>query len=97
MYNTINSTNNNTMNNTLTANELKMKGISAVTPNAKKGMETIITVRGNPEFVILPVREYNRLKDCELESAIMESEEDIKAGRYKKDSIEKHLKRICND
>jgi len=84
------------MNNTVTANELKTKGIKAVENSAKQGMETIITVRGREKYVILTIEEFNHLRECELLSALKETEEDIKNGRYHTGSIEDHIKRVKN-
>lgn len=84
------------MNNTLTANDLKVKGISIVDKYAKKGLETIVTVRGEEKYVIISTVEFNRLRECELTAALVESENDLKSGKYNEDSIEAHLKRIKN-
>ena len=84
------------MNNTITANDLKVRGVSILASHAKKGMETVITVRGQEKYVVLPKDEYNRLREYELTAAIMEAEQDLKNGRYKKGSIEDHIKRITN-
>lgn len=84
------------MNNTITANDLKIKGVSILEAHSKLGMETIITVRGQEKYVVLPKDEYNRLREYELTAAIMEAEQDLKNGRYKKGSIEDHIKRITN-
>lgn len=84
------------MNNTVTANELKTKGVSVIEIYAKKGLETIVTVRGKEKYIIITAREFNRLRECELTAALIESERDIKKGKYH-DSIKKHLKSIKND
>ncbi len=81
------------MNNTVTANELKTRGISTIETYAKKGLETIITVRGKEKYIILTAKEFNRLRECELTAALIESEQDIKKGKYH-DSVKKHLKNI---
>lgn len=96
IYNTITSTIKNTMNNTITANELKTKGISIADDLAKKGLETIVTVRGEAKYVILSKDQYHALKEHELSSALAESERDLKNGKYHEDSVEKHLSRIEN-
>jgi hypothetical protein len=57
------------MNNTLTANDLKTKGISTVDAIAKNGLETFITVRGEQKYVIVTTAEFNRLRECELSAA----------------------------
>lgn len=84
------------MNNTITANELKSKGISIADTFASKGLETIVTVRGEAKYVILPTAEYYALKEHELNAALIESEQDLKNGKYKTSSVEDHLKRIAN-
>lgn len=96
MYNTIVSTNYNTMDNIITANDLKVKGVSAIETFAKKGLETIVTVRGKEKYIILTKTEFDRLRECELTAALAESEQDLKNGKYHEDSIEDHLKRIAN-
>lgn len=85
------------MNNQITANDLKMKGISAVKPFAQKGLETIVKVRGKDEYVILTVAAFNHFRECELTAALMESEQDLKSGKFHKGSIKDHLKRIEHD
>lgn len=84
------------MNNTITANVLKTKGISAVDIFANQGIETIITVRGEDKYVILTKNDFDRLRECELTAAIIESEQDLKNGKYHSSSIEEHIKRIEN-
>ncbi len=84
------------MNNTITANDLKIKGISIAENLAKQGLETIITVRGKAKYVILDTEQYNKLKEYELTIALSEAKQDIKDGRYNKDSINDHIKRIEN-
>lgn len=78
----------------LTANDIKTKGISFVEKLIKKYNEVFITVRGKKKFVILPIEEYERLKEAELEKIIREAEEDYNQGRVIKESAEDHFKRI---
>lgn len=82
------------MTQTITANELKTKGISILNDETSEGDEVIITVRGKNKFVILPMEKYNYLRGCELEAALNESKKDIKEGKIFKESVEKHIKRI---
>ena len=84
------------MNNTITANELKVGGVSALEPIVAQGSEAVITVHGKSTYVVLSTRDYDRLRECELAVALAESEADMKAGRYHEDSVEAHLKRIAN-
>lgn len=85
------------MNNFVTANDLKTKGVSAIEPFAKKGLETIITVRGVDTYVVLTTQSFNHLRECELTAALIESEKDMKNRKYHEGSIEEHLKRISDD
>jgi prevent-host-death family protein len=82
------------MAQTITANELKTKGVSILNDETADGTEVIITVRGKNKFVVLPIKKYNYLRECELEAALLESKRDIKEGRFVKESVEKHIKRI---
>lgn len=82
------------MPQTITANELKTKGVTILDNETSDGTEVIITVRGKNKFVVLPIEKYNYLRECELEAALLESKRDIKEGKFIKESVEKHIKRI---
>ena len=66
----------------ITANELKTKGVSAIQAELEQQTEAVISVRGKQRFVVVDIDHYNYLRECELNAAIMESEADIKAGRF---------------
>jgi len=78
----------------ITANDLKTKGVTILNDETADGAEVIITVRGKNKFVVLPIDKYNYLRECELEAALLESKRDIKEGKFIKESVEKHVKRI---
>ena len=82
------------MNNIITANELKTKGVSIIEEVTTQNTEAIITVRGKNKYVVLSIEEYNHLREYELEAAINESLDDIKAGKVYDESIDEHMKRI---
>ena len=82
------------MTRILTANELKTKGVTAIRKAMTDNTEAIITVRGKTEYVILPIKKYNHLRECELEVAVMESRKDLENGRFIEESVEDHVKRI---
>ncbi|ADK82492.1 MULTISPECIES: type II toxin-antitoxin system Phd/YefM family antitoxin [Sediminispirochaeta] len=84
------------MNNTITANELKTKGVTIIDEVTSRNNEAIITVRGKNKYVVLSIEEYSQLREYELEAAIKESEEDIKNGRIYDESIDDHMKRITS-
>ena len=52
--------------------------------------------RMKQKFVVLTINEYNRLRECELEAAYLESLEDLKEGRFYEDSVDEHIKRITD-
>jgi prevent-host-death family protein len=82
------------MAQTITANDLKTKGVTILTDETADGTEVIITVRGKNKFVVLPIAKYNYLRECELEAALLESKRDVREGKFVKESVEKHIKRI---
>ena len=85
------------MKKILTANELKQKGVSALKVATSDNNEAIITVRGKSEYVVLPIALYNRLREYELEIALIESKEDIKNGNFFEESVEEHIRRITRE
>ena len=84
------------MVNVITANELKVKGVSALDKITSAYNETIISVRGKNKYVVLSIDEYNYLRECELESALIESKKDMEEGKFITGTIDEHIKRITN-
>ncbi len=82
------------MRSTITANELKTKGVTAINQATTDGTEAIITVRGEDRYVVIPIESYNHLRECELEVALTESKKDLKNKRYYKESVKNHIKRL---
>ena len=79
---------------TITANDLKTKGVSAIEPILAENHEAVISVRGKNRFVVMDMTTYNRLREAELEAALSETEQDLKHGRVYRDSVAQHIKRI---
>ena len=84
------------MNNIVTANDLKTKGVTIIEEITSETGEAIISVRGKNKYVVLSIEEYNQLREYELDAALKESQEDVKAGRVVEESIEEHIKRITS-
>jgi prevent-host-death family protein len=82
------------MINQITANDLKVKGITAIDELVTDNDGVVITVRGKEKYVILPIEEYNQLREYELEAAIIETKKDIEDGKFFTGSIEEHIKRV---
>ena len=80
----------------ITANDLKVKGITAINELVSDNNGVVITVRGIEKYVILSIDEYNQLRELELDAAIQESKKEVEAGNFFTGSIEEHLKRITN-
>lgn len=72
--------------NIVTANDLKVKGISAIDEQGEKGV--IVTVHGVEKYIILPIDQYNQMRELELELAVREARSEILEGNYFSDSIE---------
>ena len=81
----------------ITANQLKTKGISALAPIIDKHKAALITVRGENRYVIMDFDTYNHLRECELEAAIVESKRELEQGKVYKDTIDEHISRIVNE
>lgn len=83
--------------NSVTANELKTKGISAVEARLQMDEEVIVTVRGQDKYVIMDLEKYAKLREYELAFAIQEAKADVAAGHYTVESVDEHMKRLMND
>lgn len=80
--------------NTLTANELKTRGVSAVEEGLKHDDELVISVRGQHRYVVMDIEKYNHLRELELTTAVVEAKADYAAGRYTTETVAEHMKRV---
>ena len=80
----------------ITANQLKTKGVSALESTIDEHRAVMITVRGKNRYVVMDLDTYNHLRECELEAAIVETKKEIEQGEVFKDSIDEHMKRITD-
>lgn len=80
--------------NTLTANELKTRGVSAVEEGLKHDDEVVISVRGQQRYVVMDIEKYNQLRELELVAAIAETRVDYDAGRYTTETVAEHMQRL---
>ncbi len=78
----------------ITANDLKTKGVTLLNKETSEDLEVIVSVRGKNKYVIVPIEKYNYLRECELEAALQQTKRDIKEGKFIKESVEKHIKKI---
>jgi hypothetical protein len=82
---------------TLTANELKTRGVSAVEEALQQSEELMISVRGQSRYVIMDIEKYNRLRELELAAAVAETKADYAAGRYTTETIAEHLQKVTDN
>jgi hypothetical protein len=78
----------------ISANDLKTKGISAIEAELAHQPEAMISVRGKDRFVVMDIAHYHYLRECELDAALAETRADLAAGRLVKESAEEHLARL---
>jgi prevent-host-death family protein len=79
---------------TISANDLKIRGVAAVEAALAEQPEAVISVRGKERFVVMDVAHYHYLRECELEAALAETRADLAAGRAVSESPEAHLARL---
>jgi prevent-host-death family protein len=82
--------------NAITANELKIRGISVVEDRLEDEEEVIISVRGKDRYVVMTLEKYARLREFELDMAVMEARADYEAGNSITESVEDHMKRVTD-
>jgi prevent-host-death family protein len=81
----------------ITANDLKTKGIGCIEESLAHQPEAVITVRGKESFVVMKIEHYHYLREMELEAALYESQQDLSAGRFTKDSIDQHVAELFGE
>ena len=80
--------------NTVTANELKTKGISAVEAHLEHESEVFISIRGQNKYVVIDAEKYAQFREFELEQSIKEARADMDAERFNTDSVEQHIQKL---
>lgn len=78
------------------ANDLKIKGVSIIESMLEKLDEVLISIRGKNRFVVVDMNRYNYLRECELEKALRDVQDDIANGRSRVLSSEEHFKELDN-
>ena len=80
----------------ITANELKTKGVSVVEDALRSDDEAVITVRGKETYVIIDINKYSKFREYELEIALQETRADIAASRVIRETVDDHMKRVLD-
>lgn len=79
---------------TISANDLKTKGVKAIEEALTTQPEVAVSVRGQVKYIVMSEEQYQYLRMCELEAALAESKSDIDAGRFVKETAAQHIRRI---
>ncbi len=79
---------------TITANDLKTKGVAAIEAALAEQPDAVVSVRGKDRFVVMELSHYHYLRECELEAALAETRADLAAGRYVVETAAEHAKRL---
>ncbi|MDO8931826.1 MAG: hypothetical protein Q7U97_05485 [Rhodocyclaceae bacterium] len=80
----------------ISANDLKTKGISAIELALRDAPEAMVSVRGKDRFVVMDLAHYHYLRECELDAALAETRADLAAGRFVEESPEAHVARVTS-
>ena len=78
----------------LTANDLKTRGVTAIEESLAHNTEALVSVRGKDRFVVMEVAQYHYLRECELDAALAQSQADVAAGRFVTESAQQHMERL---
>lgn len=79
---------------TISANDLKTKGVKAIEDALTTQPEVAVSVRGKIKYIVMSEEQYQYLRECELEAALAESRADLEAGRFVKETVAQHIRRI---
>ncbi|SFV57556.1 HigA protein (antitoxin to HigB) [hydrothermal vent metagenome] len=78
----------------ISANDLKVKGVSLLDNLLSTLDEVLISVRGKNKYVVVDMARYEYLRECELEQAYRDVQADIQTGNSKVMTAEEHLKEL---
>jgi len=78
----------------IAANELKTRGVSSIEKALQDDDEATISVRGQERYVVMDMKEYNRLRVCELDAALYETRKQVADGDFVEESVDEHLARL---
>jgi hypothetical protein len=81
--------------NSISAHDLRTKGVSTIEQALVDQQAASITVRGQVKYVVMSQEQHTYLRKCELEAARAGSKEDLDTGRFMKESVEHHVMRLA--
>jgi prevent-host-death family protein len=80
----------------ISANDLKVKGVSILESAVQEHGEAVITVRGKSKYVVMSFDTYNKLRESELDLAVKEARADYASGNYTTDTVDGHINRVID-
>jgi hypothetical protein len=75
----------------ITANDLKVQGIKAISREIQENDEAIISFRGKPKYIVVDFKKYDELRTLELDKIYLETMQEIQDGKYKTISADEHI------
>jgi len=82
---------------TVSANDVKKRGVSLFDTLFEKVDELIINVRGKDKYVVLDIERYKEFRANELDLAYMQTMNDLKEGDFKVQSAAEHIAELKDD
>ena len=81
---------------TITANDIKRRGVASIAEILENSQDATISVRGKNKYVVMSIQQYQHMRECELEVALLEAREDRKAGKIVDKTIDEHIAGLKN-
>jgi prevent-host-death family protein len=82
---------------TVTANDVKQRGVSLFGELLEKFDEIVVNVRGKKKYVVMDIERYKELRALELDNAYREVMADVERGDYKVLTAKEHMKSLKED
>ena len=79
---------------TVTANDLKVKGIGILESMLRTLDEVLISVRGQSKYVVVDIQRYEYLRECELEHAYTQVQQERAEGKSRIMTAQEHIAEI---
>jgi prevent-host-death family protein len=78
----------------ISANDLKVRGVSALESALEDEDEAIISVRGKPRFVVMDLEHYEKMREAEVHAAWQEARAAVAKRDYVVETADKHVARL---
>ena len=81
----------------ISANEVKIKGVSIFDSLLDKFDELIINVRGKNKYVVLDIERYKELRANELDLAYLQTVKELEEGNYVSQTAKEHIDELMKE